>query len=112
MEDWLLMQGFYYRLTSKTREQLDATAGGSFMATTLGKAEALMYKIASNPSWSRDNAQQCKKSEEIPEKICALSTKMSNLMNWLDQRATYKQDRQAIQDAFNAQGAVGEYLGV
>ena len=48
MEDWLLMQGFYHRLTQKAREQLDATAGGAFMSLTLGKAETLMEKIASN----------------------------------------------------------------
>ena len=32
----------------ETHEQLDATAGGSFMSLTLGKAETLMEKIASN----------------------------------------------------------------
>jgi len=38
MEDWLLMQGFYHRLTQKAHEQLDATARGSFMSLTLRKA--------------------------------------------------------------------------
>ena len=44
--------------------------------------------------------------------VCALSTKIDVLLNWLEQRANYKKDRQAIQDAFNAQNAYGEYLGV
>ena len=48
MEDWLLMQNFYHGLTQKSHEQLDAIAGGSFMSLTLGKAETLMEKIASN----------------------------------------------------------------
>jgi hypothetical protein len=37
---------------------------------------------------------------------------MDVLMNWLEQRDSYKKDRQAIQDAFNAQNKCGEYLGV
>jgi hypothetical protein len=37
---------------------------------------------------------------------------MDVLMNWLKQRDSYKKDRQAIQDAFNAQNKCGEYLGV
>jgi hypothetical protein len=37
---------------------------------------------------------------------------MDVLMNWLEQRANYKKDRQAIQDAYNAQNICGEYLGV
>jgi hypothetical protein len=37
---------------------------------------------------------------------------MDILLNWLEQRANYKKDCQAIQDAFNAQNTYGEYLGV
>jgi hypothetical protein len=33
-------------------------------------------------------------------------------MNWLEQQTNYKKDRQAIQDAYNAQNIWGEYLGV
>ena len=52
MEDWLLMQSFYHGLTQKAHEQLDATAGGSFMLLTLRKAKTLLKKIASNQGWS------------------------------------------------------------
>ena len=44
--------------------------------------------------------------------VCALPTKMDILLNWLEQRANYKKDRQAKQDAFNSQNVCGEYLGV
>jgi hypothetical protein len=37
---------------------------------------------------------------------------MDVLLNWLKQRDNYKKDRQAIQDAFNAQNTCGEYLRV
>ena len=106
------MQGFYHGLTQKAHEQLDATAGGAFMSLTLGKAKALMERMDSNEGWSQDNIQSCNKSEEAPEEVCALSTKMDVLLNWLEQWANYKKDRQAIQDAFNSQNVCGEYLGV
>ena len=82
------------------------------MSLTLGKAETLMEKIASNQGWSSCNILSCNKSEEVSEEVCALSTKMDVLLNWLEQRANYKKDHQAIQDAFNAQNTYGEYLGV
>ena len=37
---------------------------------------------------------------------------MDVLLNWLEQRANYKKDCWAIQDAFNAQNICGESLGV
>jgi hypothetical protein len=112
MEEWLLMQSFYHGLSQKSHEQLDATAGWSFMSLTLGKPKVLMERIASNQGWSSSNIQSCNKSEEVLEEVCALSTKMDILLNWLEQWDNYKKDRQAIQDAFNAQNRCGEYLGV
>jgi hypothetical protein len=81
MKEWLLMQTFYYGLIQKSREQLDATAGGSFMSLTTGKAEVLMEKIAANQSWTTCNIQSCHKSEEVPKEVCALSSKMDVLMD-------------------------------
>jgi hypothetical protein len=37
---------------------------------------------------------------------------MDTLLNWLDQRVNFKKDRQAIQDAFDAQTRCEEYLGM
>jgi hypothetical protein len=84
MEEWLLMQGFHHGLTQKVHEHLDATAKGSFLSLTLRKAKILMEKIADNQSWSQDNTQHCHQSEEIPEEVNVQSTKMDNLLNWLD----------------------------
>jgi ribosomal protein L11 len=112
MEDWLLMQGFYHRLTQRNCVQLDATAGGSFMSLTLSRVETLMDKIAENQSWKQDNIQHSRQIEEALEEVCVLSSKMDVLLDWLDQRAKYKKDYQAIQDAFNAQNRCGEYLGI
>ena len=84
------MQGFYHGLTQKAHEQLDTTAGGAFMSLTLGKAKALMEKIASNQGWSQGSIQTCNKSKDVPEEVCALSTKRDILLNWLEQQANYK----------------------
>jgi hypothetical protein len=102
MEEWLLMQTFYHGLIQKSHEQLDATAGGSFMSLTARKAKILMERIAKNQSWTSCNIQSSHKSEEVSEEVCALSTKMDIPMNWLEQRDNYKRDCQAIQDAFKA----------
>jgi hypothetical protein len=48
MENWLLMQTFYHRLTTSTREIIDAAAGGAFLSLTIRDATALMEKRASN----------------------------------------------------------------
>jgi hypothetical protein len=71
-----------------------------------------LKKIAKNQSWKLDNNQRCQKIEEIPEEVCALTTKMDVLLDWLDQGDNYKRDHQAIQDAFNAQNRCGKYLGI
>ena len=91
MEEWLLMQGFYHGLNQRTREHLDATAEGSLLSLTLGKTNELMEKISDNQSWSQD------KGEEANEEVNALSTKMDDLLHWLDQRAKYKEDQMAIE---------------
>jgi len=50
-----------------------------------------MEKISDNESWSQD------KGEEAIEEVNALSTKMDDLLHWLDQRAKYKEDERAIE---------------
>jgi hypothetical protein len=77
------------------------------MSLTLGKGEVLKERIAFNQGWSSCNIQSCNKSKEVPEEVCALSTKMDVLLNLLEQRDNYKRDHQAIQDAFNAQNRCG-----
>jgi hypothetical protein len=35
MENWLLMQTFYHRLTNSTPENMDAAARGAFLSLTI-----------------------------------------------------------------------------
>jgi hypothetical protein len=48
MENWLLMQTFYHRLTNSTRETMDAAARGAFLSLTINQATSLVEKMASN----------------------------------------------------------------
>jgi hypothetical protein len=48
MENWLLMQTFYHRLTTSTRETMDAVVGCAFLPLTIRDAIALVEKMASN----------------------------------------------------------------
>jgi len=78
MGEWLLIQGFYHGLNQKTCEDLDTTTEGSFLSLTLGKAKELMEKISDNQRWSQD------KDEKAMEEVNALSTKIDDLLQWLD----------------------------
>ena len=51
----------------------------------------------------QDKAQHCQETEEIPEEVNALSTKMENLFRWIDQRAKFKKDQRAIETAHKYQ---------
>jgi len=77
------------------------------MSLTLGRAEAIMAKMAENQNWTF-NTQACHESEEVLEELCALSTKMDVLLSWLELRIIIKRNYQAIQDAFNSQDQHGE----
>jgi len=50
---------------------------------TIEKAKILLDKIAENQSWFQDEAQHCHQTEEVPEEVNVLSTKMKNLLNWI-----------------------------
>jgi len=102
------MQTFYHGLTQKSRECLDASAKGSFLELTIGKAEILLDNIAENQSWFQDKAQHFHQTKEIPEEVNALSTKMENLLHWLDQRVKYKEDQRAIETTYKYQPTSSE----
>jgi len=70
---------------------------------TIRKAETLLDEISKNQSWFQDKAQQCHQTEEIPGEVNALSTKMKNLLHWIDQRAKFKEDQRAIETVYKYQ---------
>jgi hypothetical protein len=70
------------------------------LSLTFGKAKLLIEKISENQGWSQDHTQHYYQSEETIEEVNALSTKMDDLLNWLDQRVKYKEDQRAIEVAY------------
>ena len=57
MENWLLIQTFYYGLTNSTRETMDAAARGAFLSLTPPAATTLVEKMASNQGWNEEHLQ-------------------------------------------------------
>ena len=48
MDEWLILQSFYNGLTTTSRGNIDAAAGGAFLDLTIAKSEALVKKMVSN----------------------------------------------------------------
>jgi hypothetical protein len=84
MENWLLMQTFYYGLNTSTHEIMDADAGGAFLSLNLADATSLVEKMASNQSWNEEHVQPRKRGgmHQLKE-VDMLSAKMDLLMKKL-----------------------------
>jgi hypothetical protein len=48
MDEWLVFQSFYNRLTPTSRAHINTAAGGAFLDLTIAKATALVEKMVSN----------------------------------------------------------------
>ena len=51
MHEWLILQSFYNGLTTTSRANIDAAAGGAFLDLTIASAKALIEKMVSNQGW-------------------------------------------------------------
>ena len=54
MDEWLILQSFYNGLTTTSRANIDAAAGGAFLDLTIAKAKELVEKMVSNQGWSNE----------------------------------------------------------
>ena len=52
MDERLVLQSFYNGLTTTSRANIDAVAGGAFFDLTIASAKVLVEKIVSNQGWS------------------------------------------------------------
>ena len=52
MDEWLVLQSFYNGLTTTSRANIDAAAGGAFLDLTITKLKELVEKMVSNQGWS------------------------------------------------------------
>ena len=54
MDEWLVLQRFYNRLTTISRAHLDAAAGGAYLDLTIANAKALIEKMVANQDWNEE----------------------------------------------------------
>jgi hypothetical protein len=92
MENWLLMQIFYHGLTSSTRENVDAAAGGSFLSLNITEATTLIEKMASSQGWNEKHTQPWKRGEGMHQlkEVDMLSAKIDLLMKKFDEHTIEK----------------------
>ena len=90
MKNWLLMQTFYHRLTSSTRENMDTAAGGSFLSLTINNATALIEKMASNQGWNEEHMQPRERGMHQLNEVDMLSAKIDLLMKKFDEHKKVK----------------------
>ena len=57
MDEWLILQSFYNRLTTTSRAHLDATAGGAYLELTIANVKALIEKMVANQGWNEERSQ-------------------------------------------------------
>jgi hypothetical protein len=101
MENWLLMQTFYYGLTTSTHENIDAAAGGLFLSLTIRDATALVEKMASNQGWNEERTQPRKRGGGMHQfkEVDMLSAKMDLLMKKFDERDNEKKEVKLIHNS-------------
>ena len=52
MDEWLILQSFYYGLTTTSLANIDVAAGGAILDLTIAKAKEMVEKMISNQGWS------------------------------------------------------------
>jgi hypothetical protein len=95
------MQTFYHGLTTNTRENMDAAAGGSLLSLTICDATTLVEKMASNQGWNEKCTQPCKRGGGMHQlkEVDMLYAKMDLLMKKLDERDNEKKQVMHIHDS-------------
>jgi hypothetical protein len=80
----LPLQTFYHRLSTNTRETMDAAAGGALLSLTLTRATDLVEKMASNQAWN-EKRQPLKKERGMHQlkEVDMMSAKMDLLLRGL-----------------------------
>ena len=65
MDKWLVLQSFYNGLTTTSRANIDAAAGGAFLDLDIAKSKELVEKMVSNQGWSDERLQPRTKGAHI-----------------------------------------------
>jgi hypothetical protein len=80
MDEWLVFQSFYNRLTPTSRAHINTAAGGAFLDLTIAKATALVEKMVSNQGWSEERLQPRTKGIHTVKETDMLAAKLDLLL--------------------------------
>jgi hypothetical protein len=45
MEEWLIIQNFFYSLSQRAQDHIDATVGGAFLSLDVARAKVLVTRL-------------------------------------------------------------------
>ena len=87
MDEWLILQSFYNRLTTTSRANIDAAAGGAFLDLTIAKSKAkeLVEKVVSNQGWSDERLQPRTKGMHTVKETYMIATKLDLLIKKMEE---------------------------
>ena len=83
MDEWLVLQ-FYNGLTTTSRANIDAAAGGAFLDLTIAKSKALVEKMVSNQGWSDERLQPRTKGMHTIKEMDMIVAKLDLLIKKMD----------------------------
>jgi len=90
MDNWLILQNFYNRLTQIARDHVDDAAGGAFFSLTPERATSLIEKMVSNKDWSDDRLQSSQRGMHSVKEADMLAAKIDLLLKKFE---GYPQDK-------------------
>jgi hypothetical protein len=84
IEEWFIIQSFYYGLIRSAQEHIDAAARGSFFALSIEEARKLVEKMDSNQSWDEERTQTRTRKVHQLEDVDMLTVKIDLLKKMLE----------------------------
>ena len=87
MDEWLVLQSFYNGLTTTSRANIDAAAGGAFLDLTIAKSKAkeLVEKMVSNQGWSNERLQPRMKGMHTVKETNMIAAKLDLLIKKMEE---------------------------
>jgi len=97
MDNWLILQNFYNRLTQIARDHVDAAAGGAFFSLTIERATTLIERMVSNQGWSDDRLQPRQRDMHTIKETDMLTAKTDMLLKKFEDHSQDKAQMQTLQ---------------
>nr|ABA98748.1 Transposable element protein, putative, Retrotrans_gag [Oryza sativa Japonica Group] len=90
MDDWLILQSFYNRLTPSSMDHQDAATGVAFFSKIVRAAIDIIEKMVSNMGWSEERLQTSHRGMHTVKETEMLAAKLDVLMKRRDDQEKSK----------------------